>query len=475
MDKLKGLQPERVMYYFEAISRIPRESANEQAVSDYIKSVGKELGFETIQDANNNVIIKKPASAGKEDADPVILQGHMDMVCAKEKDKVIDFDKDPIELVVDGDFITADGTTLGADNGIAVAMTLALLEDADAVHPRIEALFTTEEETGMGGAINVDGKYFEGKTLINVDSEEEGIFTVSCAGGVRIFFKQPYLNVENLYNRSYEIEISGLTGGHSGIEIHEGRANSIKLMGRLLNRIKRIAGISSLDGGEKMNAIAKRAKSVVSVNEDITETIQQIEQVFKDEFRVTDPGLKITFTECEKPEMMMNQTSMKNLINAMLLLPCGVQTMSSNIQGLVESSNNVGVLYTNKDFVIIESAARSSVKTLKDEIVDRFYALGEFTGAKIELQSEYPSWPYNPDSKVRETMKQVYEKMYGKEPEIMAIHAGLETGILSERIGKIDMISMGPNMWDVHTPNEKLSISSTERTFMFLKEVLKVL
>jgi dipeptidase D len=475
MDKLKGLQPERVMYYFEAISCIPRESANEKAVSDYIKSVGEKLGFETIQDANNNVIIKKPASAGKVDDDPVILQGHMDMVCAKEKDKVFDFDNDSIELIVDGDFITADGTTLGADNGIAVAMILALLEDAEAVHPRIEALFTTEEETGMGGAINVDGKHFKGKTLINVDSEEEGIFTVSCAGGVRIFFRQPYMNLKNLYNRSYEIEIIDLTGGHSGIEIHEGRANSIKLMGRLLNRIKRVAGISSLEGGEKMNAIAKRAKAVISVNEDITTTIQQIEPVFKDEFRVTDPGLKITVTECEKQKMMMNQTCMKNLINAMLLLPCGVQTMSSDIEGLVESSNNVGVLYTNEDFVIIESAARSSVKTLKDEIVDRFYAVGELTGAEIELQSEYPSWPYNPDSKVRETMKQVYEKMYGKKPEIMAIHAGLETGILSERIGKIDMISMGPNMWNVHTPNEKLSISSTERTFVFLKEVLKVL
>jgi dipeptidase D len=232
------------MYYFEAISCIPRESANEKAVSDYIKSVGEKLGFETIQDANNNVIIKKPASAGKVDDDPVILQGHMDMVCAKEKDKVFDFDNDSIELIVDGDFITADGTTLGADNGIAVAMILALLEDAEAVHPRIEALFTTEEETGMGGAINVDGKHFKGKTLINVDSEEEGIFTVSCAGGVRIFFRQPYMNLKNLYNSSYEIEIIDLTGGHSGIEIHEGRANSIKLMGRLLNRIKSVAGIS---------------------------------------------------------------------------------------------------------------------------------------------------------------------------------------------------------------------------------------
>nr|WP_319494379.1 aminoacyl-histidine dipeptidase [uncultured Desulfobacter sp.] len=475
MDKLRGLQPERVMYYFEAISRIPRESGNEKAVSDYIKSIGEKLGFDTIQDANNNVIIKKPASPGKVAADPVILQGHMDMVCAKEKDKVIDFDKDPIELIVHGDFITADGTTLGADNGIAVAMTLALLEATEAVHPSIEALFTTQEETGMDGAINVDGKHFKGKRLINIDSEEEGIFTVSCAGGVRILFRQPYTKVKNPYNRSYEIEISGLTGGHSGIEIHEGRANSIKLLGRLLNKIKRIAGISSLEGGEKMNAIAKRAKAVVSVNEDISQTIQQIEKIFNDEFRVSDPALKITVTECEKQELVMNQTSMMNLINAMLLLPCGVQTMSKDIQGLVESSNNVGVLYTNEDMVIIESAARSSVKTLKDEIVDRFYAVGKLTGAQVELQSEYPSWPYNPESKVRETMKQVYEKMYGRKPEIMAIHAGLETGILSERIGKIDMISMGPNMWHVHTPNEKLSISSTERTFAFLKEVLKAL
>ena len=475
MDKLKGLQPERVMYYFEAISRIPRESGNEQAVSDYIKSIGEQLGFETIQDAHNNVIIKKPASPGKADADPVILQGHMDMVCAKEKDRNIDFYKDPIELIVDGDFITADGTTLGADNGIAVAMTLALLEDTEAVHPGIEALFTTQEETGMDGAVNVDGKHFKGKTLINIDSEEEGIFTVSCAGGVRILFRQPYTKVKNPYNRSYEIEISGLTGGHSGIEIHEGRANSIKLLGRVLNKIKSIAGISSLEGGEKMNAIAKRAKAVVSVNEDISPTIQQIEQIFNDEFRVTDPALKITVTECEKQELVMNQTSMINLINAMLLLPCGVQTMSKDIQGLVESSNNVGVLYTNEHVVIIESAARSSVKTLKDEIVDRFYAVGELTGGQVELQSEYPSWPYNPESKVRETMKQVYEKMVGRKPEIMAIHAGLETGILSERIGKIDMISMGPNMWHVHTPNEKLSISSTERTFAFLKEVLNTL
>nr|WP_321403102.1 aminoacyl-histidine dipeptidase [uncultured Desulfobacter sp.] len=475
MDKLRGLQPERVMYYFEAISRIPRESGNEQAVSDYIKRIGEKLGFETIQDANNNVIIKKPASPGKAGADPVILQGHMDMVCAKKKDNIIDFNKDPIDLIVDGDFITADGTTLGADNGIAVAMTLALLEDTEAVHPSIEALFTTEEETGMDGAINVDGKHFKGKTLINIDSEEEGIFTVSCAGGVRILFRQPYTKVKNPYNRSYEIEISGLTGGHSGIEIHEGRANSIKLLGRVLNKIKHIAGISSLEGGEKMNAIAKRAKAVVSVNEDISQTIHQIEQIFNDEFRVTDPALKITVTECEKQELVMNQTSMMNLINAMLLLPCGVQTMSKDIQGLVESSNNVGVLYTNDDVVILESAARSSVKTRKDEIVDRFYAVGELTGAQVELQSEYPSWPYNPESKIRETMKQVYEKMYGRQPEIMAIHAGLETGILSERIGKIDMISMGPNMWHVHTPNEKLSISSTERTFAFLKEVLKAM
>jgi dipeptidase D len=475
MKILKGLQPERVMYYFEMLSTIPRESANEQAVSDYLKSVGEGLGFETFQDANNNVIIKKPASAGKESSEPVILQGHMDMVCAKEKDKVFDFDTQALELVVDGDFISADGTTLGADNGVAVAMTLALLEDPEAIHPRIEALFTTEEETGMGGAINVDGSLFEGKTLINIDSEEEGIFTVSCAGGVRIMFKQPYMNVKNLYSKSYEIEISGLAGGHSGIEIIWGRANAIKLMGRLLNSLKRTAGISQLEGGEKMNAIAKRAKAVVSANVDLTQMVKSMEKVFQDEYRVTDPNLSITVKTCEKQEMMMNLTSMKNIIDAILLMPCGVQTMSSDIEGLVESSNNVGVLSTSKDYVLIESAARSSVKTLKNEIVRRFHAIGELTGAEVDLQSEYPSWPYSPESRVREVMTKVYKELYGKEPEIMAIHAGLETGILTERIGKIDMISMGPDMWEVHTPGEKLSISSTERTYAFLKAVLKSL
>jgi dipeptidase D len=473
MSVLENIKPERVMYYFEQLSRIPRESKNEQAVSDYLKSIGESLGLETIQDEENNVIIKKEASPGKESSEPVILQGHMDMVCAKEKGKVFNFNTDALELLIDGDFITADGTTLGADNGIAVAMAMAILEEKEAVHPKLEVLITTDEETGMGGAIHVDGGHFSGKTLINIDSEEEGIFTVSCAGGMRVKYNQPYEKVENFYDRAYELEIFGLEGGHSGIEIHKGGANSVKLMGRLLNNLKGTIGLSLLDGGEKDNAIAKMAKAVISTNADLSKDVEYIESLFKNEFRVSDPNLQISLTPCAKPEWVIDEESLKNLIDGMLLIPNGVQTMSSDIEGLVESSNNIGVLETTEEGFVFNSAVRSSVKSLKDEIVKRFFAIAELSGAKVSLHAEYPSWAYRPDSKIRDLMTEVYEDMYGKKPEIMAIHAGLETGLLSERIGDIDMISIGPEMYDVHTPKERLSISSTQRTYEFLKEVLK--
>ena len=473
MQVLKNIKPERVMFYFEKLTEIPRESGNEKQVSDYLKKVGEELGYEVIQDESMNVIIKKPASPGMEDRDAIIIQGHMDMVCAKEKGKDFDFATQAIEIKVDGDFIRTEGTTLGADNGIAVAMGLALLEDKDAIHPKLELLFTTEEETGMDGAINVDGKHFTAKTLINIDSEEEGYFTVSCAGGVRVSLKIPYKLIKNPYKKAFEIEISGLSGGHSGMEINKGRANGIKLLGRLLNELKGVHGITSLDGGEKMNAIAKRAKALVSTNSDLLEDIKYIESVFKNEFRTSDPNLMITITPCELPDQIMGEVSTNHLINAMLLLPNGVQTMSNEIEGLVESSNNVGVMTMNEKTIEFDSAVRSSVASFKDEIVKRFFAIGELTGAKVTLNSAYPAWPYKADSKIRDVMVEVYEQMYSKKPEVMAIHAGLETGILTERIGEIDMISIGPDMWDVHTPNEHVSISSVERTYEFLKEVLQ--
>ncbi len=290
---------------------------------------------------------------------------------------------------------------------------------------------------------------------------------------MRVIYTQPYEKIENNYEQAYELEIFGLEGGHSGIEINKGGANSIKLMGRLLNNLKGTFGLSSLEGGEKDNAIAKIAKAIVSTNMDLSEDVKYIEGLFKNEFRVTDPNLEISLSPCEKPEWVIDEKSLKHLVDGMLILPNGVQTMSSDIEGLVESSNNIGVLVTTEDGFVFNSAVRSSVPSLKEEIVKRIYAIADLTGAEVSLRAGYPSWNYRPDSKIRDLMTVVYEEMYGKKPEIMAIHAGLETGILSEKIGDIDMISIGPEMYDVHTPKERLSISSTQRTYEFLKEVLK--
>ncbi len=473
MRVLENIEPKRVMFYFEELTRMPHESGNEKEISDYLLDFAKTNKLEAVQDKALNIIIRKPASKGYENYDAIILQGHMDMVCAKEKDSSFDFNNDALDIFIDEDFIKAKGTTLGADNGIAVAMSLALLEDENAIHPPLEVLFTTEEETGMGGASNVDGSLFSGKTLINIDSEEEGEFCVSCAGGVRVKFNQPFELVENTFEKSYEIGISNLTGGHSGMEINKGRANAIKLLGRVLSHLRGDIGITRLEGGEKMNAIAKRAKAIISSNIDLTSEIEELKEQFKIEFRNTDQNLEISINEIEKEEYMMNTTSQFKLTNVILVMVNGVQTMSSDIDGLVESSTNIGVLSTVENEVVFESAVRSSVDSLKREIIGRLKGLSDLSGGKIALESDYPEWTFNPDSKIRESMKDVYKKMYGNEAKIMAIHAGLECGILKRQIGDIDMISFGPNMWDVHTPDEHVSISSIQRSYEFLKEVLK--
>ncbi|MCD6435007.1 MAG: beta-Ala-His dipeptidase, partial [Clostridiales bacterium] len=318
MRVLENIDPKRVMFYFEELTRIPRESGSEKKVSDYLVNFAKNQGLDVIQDKALNVIIKKPASKGYENHDAIILQGHMDMVCAKGKNSNFDFDNDSLKIFIDGDFIKAKETTLGADNGVAVAMSLALLEDKNAIHPPVEILFTTEEETGMGGASNVDGSLFSGKTLINIDSEEEGEFCVSCAGGIRVKFIQPFELVKNTFKKSYELEISNLMGGHSGIEIDKGRANAIKLLGRVLSRLEKSISVTKLEGGEKMNAIAKRAKAIISSNIDLTSEIQELKEQFRTEFRKTDQNLEISISEIKKEEYMMDTTSQFKLINTIL-------------------------------------------------------------------------------------------------------------------------------------------------------------
>lgn len=480
MNKLKELKPRKTFKYFEELTQIPRGSGNEKEVSDYLVRFAKEHNLEYIQEDCMNVIIKKKATPGYEKAPSVILQGHMDIVCAKEEGLNFDFEKDPIPICVEGDYIKTKGTTLGADNGIAVAMAMAVLASDDLEHPEIKALITVAEETGMDGAIALEPKNISGDILINIDSEEEGTALSSCAGGINSYVYLP-LEKEKVkgLKETYEVSIKGLLGGHSGMEINKNRASAIKLMGRLLKKIDSEMEIDlvSINGGEKMNAIPKRCHSVININKGEVKSLEKIlnemQVSFACEFESSDPEVKIYIKKAETAKKAMTSDEKNKLISSLLLIPFGVQTMSAKMPGLVESSNNIGVIETRENEIFINNAIRSSVKSLKEEIILRIKEISEILGAKNELEADYPEWEYKINSPIRDLMKKRYKKLYDKELKIDAIHAGLECGLLKEKVGDIDMISIGPNIYDVHTPNEKLSISSTGNVYEFLCDVLK--
>lgn len=479
-QQLKGLNPEKVFMHFEALTQIPRESGNEKAVSDYLVTFAKALGLDVIQEPCHNIIISKPATKGHENAPRVILQGHLDMVCTKEEGLDFDFNKDAIEIWVDGDMIRTRGTTLGADNGIAVAMAMALLESEDLPHPPLTALFTVSEETGMDGVLALNPEHISGDILINIDSEEEGTALSSCAGGVNTLVNLP-VQRESVKEGmvAYQIHIGGLMGGHSGMEIDKNRGNAIVLLGRVLEAVekKMTFSVAEVSGGEKMNAIPKMAQATVVVSKTdtalIEETIHEMNRVFKNEYQTADPGVNLTIKEATLPQEVFKPAAKQALITLMRLIPNGVQTMSFDIHGLVESSNNIGVLTTREDSVEFSGAVRSSVKSLKKEINDRIARVCELCGAQIDFKGDYPEWEFKVKSSIRELMKETYLSMYQKELKVDAIHAGLECGLLKEKVGDIDMISIGPNLYDVHTPDEHMSISSTQRVYEFLCEVLK--
>ena len=479
---LNGLQPELVFKYFEEISQIPRGSGNEKAISDYLLDFGKSLGLECIQDAALNIIIKKTASIGYENAPAVIIQGHMDMVCEKNSDKEHDFEKDPINLVVKGDYIYADRTTLGADDGIAVAYAMTLLEDNTIEHPAIEVLLTTDEEAGMSGAMALQPHYINGKIVLNLDSEEEGKLLVSCAGGIRTKSILPIEWIDKKNDTiAYNLVIRGLKGGHSGMEIHLGRGNSNKLMGRLLKSIDKELDFNlvSLNGGSKNNAIPRESSSIITISQKDERKLLDIKrkvcEELKNEFSKKDPNLRVHLLEVEESiDKVFSDDSTKKAVDLLYMYPNGVNTVSSDIQGLTESSTNLGVVTTLENSIEYDSAARSSVSSLKDEIVTRSKCITEILGGKLVTESSYPEWPYKTDSKIREVCKDVYERMYEKTPEIVAIHAGVECGLFKEKLGNdVDMISFGPDIIDIHTPNEHISISSVERCYEYLLEVLK--
>lgn len=481
MNVLQNLKPYDVFKYFEEISQIPRGSGNEKAISDYLVEFGKSLGLETIQDEVLNVIIRKPATPGYENAPVVILQGHMDMVCEKNKDTIHDFEKDPLKLRVEGDYIYATGTTLGADNGIAIAYAMAVLASNELQHPAIEVLVTTDEETGMSGAMAIKGENITGEILLNLDSEEEGRLLVSCAGGIRtnVALDVQWEAVKE-EKKAVELTIRGLRGGHSGMEINKERGNSNKLMGRVLtdlfNNVK--LSLAYVSGGSKNNAIPRECDALVVVDEKDVAIVNNICEkwngIFQNEFGTHDKDVVIKAEESEElPNEVFSMDSTFKAIKLLNLIPNGVDSMSMAISGLVQSSTNLGVVTTGEKTIEFDSATRSSIASLKDDIVQRTKDIAEILGARYEANASYPEWQYNPNSKIREICQNVYKDMTGKDAEIIAIHAGLECGLLSEKKADLDMISFGPNLYDVHTPDEHISISSTANIWEYLVEVLK--
>lgn len=479
-DVLKDLQPKKVFEYFEVINNIPRGSGNEEAISNYMVDFAKKLGLSVQQDEAFNVYIKKPASKGYEHLPTVILQGHLDMVCEKNKDTVHDFEKDGLKMYIDGDWIKAQGTTLGGDNGVAIAYQMAILADDTLKHPAIECFMTTDEERGMTGVANMHPEYLEGKLLINIDNEVEGEFIVSCAGGAKAYSMMDYqIETIKAEMKGYKVVINGLKGGHSGAEIHLERANAHLLMGRLLDKISNTCKMQliHLEGGSKDNVITRECEvhlAIANKDEQVFKTIiAEMTEAFKAEYSVQDPDLNVICEDMTLIGEAMDQESMKKLVRYLVVVPNGVMGYDQHMTDLVQTSLNLGIVKMENGKVSFASAVRSSVPTHKEEILMRLRALSEVFGFAFEIKGDYPAWQYSEQSRLRDLAIEEFEKMYGKKPKITAIHAGLECGFIAEKCPGLDMISIGPDMEFIHSPEEKLSISSTARVYEYIVQLLE--
>lgn len=479
MEQIENLKPKEVFYYFNEIAKIPHGSKNTKAISDYCVAFAKAHNLKYYQDDLNNVIIVKEATKGREGHKGVIIQGHLDMVTVQDEGTGHDFFKDPLHLLVDGDMLHAKGTSLGADNGIAVAYGLALLASDQISHPHLEVILTVDEEIGLLGATAIDLSMIKGQYLLNVDSDEEGMLLTSCAGGLRGTSRLPIQFVSDK-GMGYIISVKGLQGGHSGSEIDKERGNAIKLMGRLLLELNDVCDFSlyGLYGGEKDNAIPRECTANVIVDEEdvkvLEETVRRIEAIYKEEFAISDSSVFIQLESLgEKEEFVINPIDFEKILFLLTHTPNGIMHMSKNIDGLVETSLNIGMIHTSETELKLTASLRSSVKTRKEALSNQLQYLIEFLGGEYEVFGDYPEWPYKSDSELRTVMIDAYEALYGTKPKVQAIHAGLECGILLEKRPDLDAISIGPNMYDIHTPKERLSISSTERTWDYLLEILK--
>jgi len=474
-----SLEPKLVWKYFDKIRQIPRGSKNEAAIGEAVIAWAEEKGCETDRDEVGNVVIRVPASKGYENAPTVVLQGHLDMVCEKNADKEFDFEKDPIVLVRDGDWITADGTTLGADNGIGVAVGLAFLEMPDAVHGPLEILSTVDEETGLVGAQSLKSDFLKGRMLFNLDSEEDGIFYVGCAGGRDSTLRLPVeMESPSAGMVALEIQIKGLRGGHSGLDVAQNRGNAIKLVARALRAASAELelGLASIGGGDKHNAIPREAAAVVVIpkgkEDELKRVLDRQLAGYIDEFVSGEPDLSLTASPTAMPEKVFTDATRQRAMQLVLGIPHGVLSLVRGMEGLVETSSNMARVRLEGDKLSILCATRSAVASALDGVIAQIEAVGQAVGAEVEVAKGYPGWMPNLDSKMLATAKQVWKDVHGEDATFTVIHAGLECGLIGEKYPGMDMISLGPTIESPHSPDEQLLIPTVERFFDFVKAFL---
>ena len=481
-NKTESLQPALVWKYFHEINRIPRPSKKEGKMIGYLMSTGEKLGVETLKDAAGNVLMRKPATPGKENVTPVIFQAHMDMVCEKNNDVDFDFENDPIQTYVEGEWMKAKGTTLGADDGIGVAMALAILESRDIAHGPIECLFTVDEETGLTGAYALGKDFLKGKMLLNLDSEDEGQFFIGCAGGknteITIDFEEEDVPKNS---KAFRVMVKGLQGGHSGDDINKKRGNAIKILTRILHEATFAydAELAHIDGGNLHNAIAREASATLvmqsHLEEEFTNYIRTFGETVRHELKNSDAGVQVEIVPAEMPDKVIDNYTQCDLVQALYACPHGVLAMDQDIEGFVETSTNLASVKTVGKQIKIVTSQRSSVESKKDDAANMVASTFELMGAEVEFGDGYPGWSPNGDSKVLKLMKQAYQNLFKKDPQVLVIHAGLECGLIGEKYPEMDMISYGPTLRGVHSPDEKLLIRTVGQVWDLTMEFLRLL
>lgn len=478
-EEVRSLAPATLWNHFADLNAVPRPSKKEERVTAFVKAFGEGLNLETTVDEVGNVIIRKPATKGMEDRETIIIQSHIDMVHQKNSGTVFNFDEQGIEMYVEGDWVKAKGTTLGADNGIGVASIMTLLSSTDIPHPAIEALFTIDEETGMTGAKALKAGMLTGKMLLNLDTEQDNELTIGCAGGVDVTGTGQYDTKKPAKGNAYKIAVKGLTGGHSGGDIHLGRGNANKIMNRLLLLLTQAynIGIAEIDGGSLRNAIPRESFAIIVVDaqhaSDLKIAISNFAAILTEEYKTTDPALAITIEDAPTPPQVMDDDFQDELLRSLYVCPNGIYRMSPDIPGLVQSSNNLARVLVKDGSYSLQCLTRSSVETEKDDLAMAITCAFDMMGATTDYTSAYPGWQPNPNAVIIKLMSDLYQEMFGEPAHVNAVHAGLECGIIGTHYPKMEMISFGPNIYGAHSPDERVQISSVQKYWSYLLETLK--